>query len=173
MFERKARVSIRCLLIAILLFSSVAVAGAGVSADNWREVARFSGTRTLGYTDSFNVTHSEWRARWSVVLDDPENSFFSFIIRTGRQGSVGSILREESGPTNGILVVQTQNSTFFNEVQTDVKYWEVVIEENLESPLVGSQKEIKPCFATLILASIVSAVTLCMGLLVYFKKRKG
>jgi hypothetical protein len=137
------RAALALSLILTMLFSVVVTTGnvkvTSAASENWVEVVRYSGEGHIGLypREKFAVSHSEWRAKWHIVKEDIGNNLFILQLSLSRYESVGTVTREFSDPTSGTIVVHNQNRTFFIQVDlVSVKSWEVIIEENVNSPLL-------------------------------------
>ena len=136
------RSAIALLLILLMLVSALAAIGnvmvTSAASENWVEVARYSGEFTSLHQPKFTVSHFEWRARWRIVKHDIGGNLFRLELSLFRARElVGSVTREHSDPTSGIIVVHNQNRTFSIYVDAaPCKEWEVVIDENVNSPLL-------------------------------------
>lgn len=140
------------LLILLLAISATGVIGDVSSAASpvWVEVARFSGgfpiTGHLGQgTGDFNVSHSEWRVRWSIIPDVEvakdyiNGSDFSFSVIHGRYEDVGGVSGKLFSETkNGTLIIQNSEYRVFHIEYNIPIYatWEFIIEDNINSPLL-------------------------------------
>jgi len=150
-------------LVLTVLISAVAATGSaeGVLAASpvWVEVARGSGGIALnGFpengTDSFSVSHRDWRIRWSVVpapvdsgLPVGDGSDFRFIVRPeiGLQDNIAEVSGKVfSEPENGIIAIfahddfkYSLNRTFYIETYVSgYTYYELIVEENVNSLLL-------------------------------------
>jgi hypothetical protein len=111
------RTAFAALLILLMAGSATEVVGVVSSASSpvWVEVYRFSGGFLIDNsaalsTASFEVSHFEFRVRWSINPDEvPSNwygSGFSFTIVHGARST-----RETFGEVSGTLYSETRNGT--------------------------------------------------------------
>ena len=142
-------------LILVLLVSIGATTRNGQVASAaspvWVEAARSSGGIGSGKTLEerhavFNVSHREWRVRWSVTpvdsgLPTGEGSDFRFVVRPelslfDQVGEVSGKIFSET--KSGTLVIQnSQDRTFYVEAEVcGYASYELIVEENINSPLL-------------------------------------
>jgi hypothetical protein len=141
-------------LLLMILVSAVAAAGvtvASAASPVWVEVAKSSGGIVKGDapengTDSFTVSHLEWRVRWSVVPLDSglpvvDGSDFRFVVRPeyAMFAQVGEVSGKVFSETeSGTLVIQNSYNRTYT-IEADVSGYtsfELIVEENVNSPLL-------------------------------------
>jgi hypothetical protein len=155
------RTALALVLAFSMLISEVASTGSAeiepTGSSGWVEVARGSGGIALNGlpengTDSFSVSHRDWRIRWSVVpvdggLSDGDGSDFRFIVRPeiGLQDNIAEVSgRVFSEPKTGIIAIfahddfkYSLNRTFYIETfVAGYTYYELIVEENVNSLLL-------------------------------------
>jgi hypothetical protein len=144
-------------LLFTMLVSAVAAAEnvtvASAASLVWVEVAKSSGGIVKGDalengTDSFTVSHLEWRVRWSVVpldsgLPISDGSDFKFVVRPeyAMFAQVGEFSGKVFSETeSGTLVIRNSYNRTYT-IEADVSGYtsfELIVEENVNSPLLDT-----------------------------------
>jgi hypothetical protein len=112
------------------------------SLDNWREVARFSGSGSEKYTtDYFICDYEEWRIRWKYVPTTQQPDLASFSVFTYPKSEdirgatyVNQIMKTGTADTNGTSFIHNYQGTFHMYIDVEeIESYTIIIEQNLNS----------------------------------------
>jgi hypothetical protein len=102
-------------------------AGQGPMPSGWRQIRQWAGTGNLT-TESFPVSSSQWRVRWSVSNPGAGAQLFVTVVDgTGREMTKGAVQR---GAGNGQLYVTANPGNYYIEITAVDLDWDVAVEES-------------------------------------------
>ena len=155
----------RAVLIVVLFCFCPLVSTSGIafaSSENWVEVTRFTGLKTIEITtEPFTIEHVEWRIRWNYspifrMHGTPIPAIFSIAIYESEDNiRVSSIGGMGTKSENGIWF-HNENGTFHLRIGAFmIDGYSIIVEQNLESIPEFPSWIILPLFTITTLAVII------------------
>ena len=135
------------------------------SLDDWREVARLSGSGSEKYTsDYFTCDYEEWRIRWEYVpsSQQPVLAFFSVFTYPKSEGDrratyVNQIMKTGTADTNGTSFIHNYQGTFHMYIDVEeTERYTIIIEQNIKS--IPEFPSWTPLLVTLVAVLFVAVV---------------
>ena len=126
------------LILVVILAASSLMLVESASAENWVEVARFTGSGPQNYTTNyFTCNNAEWRIRYEYVTNPQLSILTLFKVFLYSKGEdtiyVDSIDTFGANDTSGILNVHNKIGTFYLKIDANTQSYKIFIEQDTSS----------------------------------------